>query len=113
MYNFSFLSDIYSFSHIQTLLLQCNINCNLISLTSILVNLVKGIFWDGQHSHIGTKFFYERFYHCLTGRIRGNSDAFGSDLLAAILEVESHYTMKLQILLEKKIKYKWNKPGEQ
>lgn len=76
--------------------------CNLILLTSILVNLVKSVFWDGQHSHIRTKLFYERFYHCLACRIRGNPDALGSDLLAAVLKVESHYAMKLQILCKRR-----------
>lgn len=66
------------------------------------MNLVQGILGHRQHPHVGSKLLNEGLNHCLTGGVTGDPDALSGDLLARVLEVESHDTVEQKVLWERK-----------
>ena len=62
------------------------------------MNLVESILRHVEHLHVRTEFFYESFYDCLSGSSGRDSNALCGNLLAGILEVETHDSMELEIL---------------
>ena len=68
------------------------------ALTSVLVDLVQRVLGHREHAHVRAEFLDERLDDRLRGRVRCHPNALGRHLLAAVLEVEAHHAVELEVL---------------
>lgn len=75
---------------------------NFSTLTSVFVNFVESVLGNREHPHVRPEFLDERLDNGLSCGVRCHPYAFCGYFLTAVLKVESHYPMKLQVLENKK-----------
>ena len=68
-------------------------------LTPADVHLVEGVARRGEHAHVGAELLGQRLDDVLRGGRAGHADALGGEVPRhAVLEVEAHDAMELQLL---------------
>ena len=71
----------------------------ILPLTPADVDLVEGVFWRGEHSHVGPELLGQRLDDVLSGGRGGHADTLGGKVPCyAVLEVETHHAVELQLL---------------
>lgn len=74
----------------------------ILPLTPADVDLVEGVFWRGEHPHVGPELLGQCLDDVLCCGRGGHADALGSKVPRhAVLEVETHHAVELQVLKER------------
>lgn len=71
------------------------------------MDLVEGVFGRGEHPHVGPELLGQRLDDILSGGRGGHADTLGGKVPCyAVLEVETHHAMELQVLERGKRRWK-------
>lgn len=66
------------------------------------MDLVEGVFGRGEHPHVGPELLGQRLDDILSGGRGGHADTLGGKVPCyAVLEVETHHAVELQVLKER------------